>query len=95
MNEKLRLQVVELMEKDIVFMNTKRPGWADQPLIEKDAITMLTPNRVVQEVKDGTDFGVSYAQVWMDYYFIRVAMGAEVDGSLLQEEIDSYDDTLN
>lgn len=96
MNEQERLQVVELMQKDIEFMNKKRPGWSDKPVIEKDASITLTPNQVVQEVKDGTEFGVSYAQVWMDFYTLRASGGLTI-GDFIDhpEEVSSSDVSLN
>jgi hypothetical protein len=61
--EEVRKNVVRLMEADL----EKQPaGFADKSYIKDDDGNLLTPRQVVQQFKEGTDFGNRYAEQWLE-----------------------------
>jgi hypothetical protein len=62
-DEDTRTHVVALMQKDL---ETKEPEWADNKFIlDHNAGELISANQVVQQIKDGTDFGLWYAEEWL------------------------------
>jgi hypothetical protein len=65
MDQATKEVVLLLMQKDV---DTAPKGWVDQPISVDDQGNGLTPPQVMQQVKDGTDWGNRYARTWLDRY---------------------------
>ena len=96
MDQSIKSAVVSLMQKDI---DTAPEGWAERPIAVDDKDNELTPLQVIQQVKDGTDWGNRYAATWLDRYRMWDAMDRlqEVVGAMSpaqQAALDNFADTL-
>jgi hypothetical protein len=64
LDETTRNHIVVLMESDL----KSRPDFADEPWIRNPDGGMLSPNQMIQQIKNGTDLGNLYADAWMGSY---------------------------
>lgn len=67
LDETTRNHVIAMMEKDL---KSQEPEFADQPWIyyPDQSGEMYTPNQMIEQVRQGTDFGNLYAGEWMMHY---------------------------
>jgi hypothetical protein len=64
MDQATREKVLVLMQKDIEEAGKLMPEWLNEPCAEDDT-REYTPLQILDEVKNGTDFGNRYGEKWL------------------------------
>jgi len=78
-----RAHAIALMEEDLKMAPL---GWADTPLFDQEGVSW-TPNRIMVEVRQGTDFGKRYV--------IAYLTNVQMLEALLGKSYDHMDDNIN
>lgn len=76
MDQAVKETILILMQMDI---DNAPKGWVDQPITTDDQGNELTPLQVMQQVKDGTDWGNQYAESWLIRYRLYQTMDRLAD----------------